>query len=233
MPNQLKSKKSKPLTPEEYEEMILEYVKQFPSGLTITDISKGIGISRITVNKYILVLEAREKLFSKSIGAYKLYLVQERAFLPKSTIASFYQGLLSGFISELADKKEKVFKKIGFNMDKFITFPVGSGIPKDILKPEKGSYKKLLNYYAEFYNTMDYIIDKNTEIEVNINAKGNKAIYILKNIKPLEENEDFAMHFYIITGMIEKTLPLLIQRKVICNIEKIYDNNLEFSIEIF
>ena len=227
-----KGKKTKILSPEEYEELILNYLKQFPSGLTITDITKGIGISRITVNKYILVLEAKEKVFSKRIGAYTLFLAVERTFLPWRTIASYYQGLLTGFSKELSGDKEKAFKRIGLNMNQFITFPIGSGFPKDVLKLEKGSYRKLLEYYAESYNMMDYMIDKSTEIEVKINEEGNEARYTLKNISLLDENKDFAMHFYITTGIIEKTLELLIKKKIICKVEKIYDNNVEFLIQI-
>ena len=45
-----KTEKSK-LQPEEYEKLILDQVKQFPSGLTIADLSKNLGVSRITVSK--------------------------------------------------------------------------------------------------------------------------------------------------------------------------------------
>jgi hypothetical protein len=227
-----KTKKSKTLQPEEYEELILDYVKEYPSGLTITDISKGLGISRITINKYILVLEAKEKVFSKSIGAYTLFFAVKRTFLPWRTIASYYQGLLSGFSEELQDNKEEAFKRIGFNMNRFLTFPVGSGFPKEIRKPENGSYRKLFEFYAESYNTMDYMIDTDTEIEVEINDEENQAKLIFKDIDLLDENRDFAYHFYIICGMIEKNLEILIKKKVKCKVERVYQNNVEISIKI-
>lgn len=230
--NKKKSNKSKPLRPEEYEKLILECVKNYPSGLTITDISEELDISRITVNKYILVLEAKEKVFSKKIGAYTLFFSSERTFIPWRIIASFYHGLLTGFSEEVSEKKEEVFKRIGLNMNRFLTFPVGSRFPKEILKPEKGSYRKLLEYYAKSYNTMDYMLDRNTKIEVKIEENGTRASYTFKNIDLLEENKDFAMHFYIVCGMIEKTLEILIKKKIKCNVERIYDNNVEISIQI-
>lgn len=225
--------RTKPHSPEEYEEMILDYVKQYPSGITITDISKGINVSRITVNKYVLVLEAKEKLFSKTIGAYKLYFASERQFIPKRAIIAFYQGLLSGIATEFSEnEKEKIFKNIGLNMDKFITFPVGSRFPKEIRQPKNGSYRELFEYYAGIYDSMDYVIEEFAEIEVTINEKGNKAIYTFKDVEILEKDEKFVVHFYIVSGMIQKTLSKLLNKKVICNVEKIYGNNVDLSIEI-
>ncbi len=222
----------KPRSPEEYEDMILDYVKQYPSGITITDISKGINVSRITVNKYVLVLEAKEKLFSKTIGAYKLYFASERQFIPRRAIIAFYQGLLSGIATEISENKENIFKNIGLNMDKFITFPVGSRFPKEIMQAKKGSYRELFEYYAEIYDSMDYVIEKFAEIEVTINEKGNKAIYTFKDVELLEKDNKFIVHFYIVSGMIQKTLSKLLNKKVICNVDKIYGNNVDLSIEI-
>ncbi|MFX1444506.1 MAG: hypothetical protein ACFFHV_13920 [Promethearchaeota archaeon] len=223
----------KPRSPEKYEEMILDYVKQYPSGITITDISKGITVSRITVNKYVLVLEAKEQLFSKTIGAYKLYFATERRFIPKRAIIAFYQGLLSGIAAEIsAENKESIFKNIGLNMDKFITFPVGSRFPKEIRQPKNGSYRDLFEYYAEIYDSMDYVIEEFADIKVSINDKGNKAIYTFKDVEFLEREKYFIVHFYIVSGMIQKTLSKLINKKVICKVEKVYGNNVDLSIEI-
>lgn len=228
-----KTKKSKPLQPEEYEELILNHLKQYPSGLTITDVSKGIGVSRITVNKYILLLEANEKVFSKDIGAYTLFFSSERTFLPWRTIASFYQGILTGVSEVFSGDKEAAFKQIGKKMNRYLTFPVGSGFPKSLKKPIKGSYKELFNYYAEIYGSMDYMIDKKTKIKVEIDQSGTRAIYTLSNVSLLEENENYVLHFHIVCGMIEKTLQLFLKDKdVKCQIEEIESLKVRFSIEI-
>jgi len=224
--------RTKPHSPEKYEEMILDHVKQYPSGITITDISKGITVSRITVNKYVLVLEAKGKLFSKTIGAYKLYFASERRFVPKRTIVAYYQGLLSGIVDGLSGNEEEIFKNTGLNMNKFITFPVGSHFPKEVRKPKNGSYRDLFDYYAEIYNSMDYVIGEYAEIEVTINEKGNKATFTFKDVELLENDKNFAVHFYIVSGMIEKTLSKLLNKKVNCKVEKVYGNNVDLSIEI-
>jgi len=226
------AKSTKPRSPEKYEKMILDYVKQYPSGITITDISKGINVSRITVNKYVLVLEAKEKLFSKTIGAYKLYFSSERSFIPKRSMIAFYQGLLSGIASEISENEETIFRNIGLNMDKFITFPIGSRFPKEIRQPKDGSYRGLFEYYAEIYDSMDYVIEEFAEIEVSINDKGNKAIYTFKDVELLENDKNFVVHFYIVSGMIQKTLSKLINKRIICKVEKVYGNNVDLSIEI-
>jgi len=232
-PNNTKeTNKSKTMQPAEYEQLILDHVNHFPSGLTIADISKNLGISRITISKYISVLEAKEKVLSKSIGAYTLYLPLERTFIPWTLVNSYYQGLLKGLSEEFPEDKEEAFKRIGLNMNKFITFPLGSDFPEEVLKPEKGSYRKLLEYYAKSHETMDLIFGGSIEIEVDINDEGNEAKYSFKNIKLLKENKDFILHFYIMCGMIERTLEDSIDKKVNCKIEKIYDNNVELSIQI-
>lgn len=226
------AKRTKPHSPEKYEEMILDYVKQYPSGITITDISKGIKVSRITVNKYVLVLDAKEKLFSKTIGAYRLYFASERRFIPKKSIIAFYQGLLSGIAAEISENEENIFKNIGLNMDKYITFPIGSQFPKEVRLPKNGSYRELFEYYAEIYDSMDYVIEEFAEIEVTINEKGNKAIYTFKDVELLANDKNFVVHFYIVSGMIQKTLSKLLNKSVICKVEKVYENNVDLSIEI-
>ena len=227
-----KTNKSK-IMPAEYEQLILDHVNHFPSGLTIADISKNLGISRITVSKYISVLEAKEKVYSKSLGAYTLYLPLERTFIHWTQINPYYQGLLKGLMEEFPGDKKEVFKRIGLKMNKFISFPLGSDFPKEVLKPVKGSYRNLLEYYAENYKTMDLIFGGNIELEADINEEGNKAIYAFKDIKMLKENESFILHFYIMCGWIEKTFEGLINKKITCRIERVYDYDVELSIQIF
>ena len=109
-PNNAKeTNKSKIMQPAEYEQLILNHVNHFPSGLTIADVSKNLGISRITISKYISVLEAKEKVFSKSIGDYTLYLPLERTFIPLESVNSYYQGILKGLMEEFPGDKEEAF----------------------------------------------------------------------------------------------------------------------------
>ena len=170
----------------DYEVEILDCIRDHPGGVTITDIANLKEYSRNTVSKYVSILELKNLIISRKIGAYKLYFTSERRFIPRRAIVAFYQGLLSGIAEEISENKEDIFKNIGLNMDKFITFPVGSRFPKEIKQSKKGSYKDLFQYYAEIYDSMDYVIEDFAEIEVEINEKGNKATYTFKEVKLLE-----------------------------------------------
>ena len=108
----------------EYEVRIIELLQQSPSGLTITDIHNGINASRITVSKYISVLEAKGKVFSKKIGAYKLYFITERKYIPKTPMLAYYAGLLSCIKKEFSDLNK--FKEFGYLNDDFIKYPYSS-----------------------------------------------------------------------------------------------------------
>ncbi len=225
------TEKSK-LQPAEYEKLILEQVKQNPSGLTIADISKKLEISRITVSKYILVLEAKKKVLSKSIGAYTLFLPVKKTIIPLRSASTYMQGLLSGLAIEIPENQEEVFKRIGLNMHKYFNIPLGSEFPRELIKPEKGSYRNLLEYYGENYETWDLIFGGSIDIEVDVDKEGTKASYLFKDISLLDESEDFILYFYLISGMIERTLGDLINKKVFCRVENISNNNVELSIQI-
>ena len=51
-----------------WKDEIAQYLRNNPSGLTITDIAKGIDTSRVTVTKYMPELLQEEKVFAKEVG---------------------------------------------------------------------------------------------------------------------------------------------------------------------
>ena len=72
----------------EYEFEILECIRNYPGGLTITDIANLKNYSRNTVSKYVSILELKNLVFSRKIGAYKLYFSTATGFIPSSTVLS-------------------------------------------------------------------------------------------------------------------------------------------------
>ena len=112
--------------------------------MTITDISKGIGTSRITVGKYIGILEATGKVTTKKIGAYTLYYGAERGLIPKRLMLSYYTGLLSGLKKEITDKEK--YKDFGRTIADFMEFPYGSAYPAEVMPTKKGDIKRFLKY---------------------------------------------------------------------------------------
>jgi len=213
------SKKQNQGKEKEYKERIIEHLQQSPSGLTITDIHNGINASRITVSKYISVLEAKGKVFSKKIGAYKLYFVTERSFIPKTPMLSYYAGLLSCIKSEFTDLNK--FKEFGYIINDFMIFPFSSEIPEDIKQSKIDLLKGIFEYYTNIFPRLDLLMDKNVIIEKEIKEKDNSILIRLKNLKIFDTSENFDVHFYITSGITEKAFTKSFGRKVVCNVNKI------------
>lgn len=52
---------------------ILNFLKKHREGITITDVSRALGIHYITATKYLAVLEAEGKLTHRKVGMAKLF----------------------------------------------------------------------------------------------------------------------------------------------------------------
>ena len=202
---------------EEWKHDIFNYLLDNPSGLTITDISNGIDTSRITVSKYIGILEAEKKVINKKIGAYKLYFSAERGLVPKKVMLSYYTGLLSGLKKEITDKEK--FKEFGRTIGNFMGFPYGSAFPADVMPQKKGNIEKFLKYFGKSFSFIDFIYERRPKVETEIN--GNKAIFTISDIELFEKSENYDVHYYIASGVIEKTVSESLKREVICNVENI------------
>ena len=58
---------------------ILKILKNYPEGLTITDVSKLLRIHYITASKYLAVLEAEGQAVHRRIGMAKLFRLKEKS----------------------------------------------------------------------------------------------------------------------------------------------------------
>jgi hypothetical protein len=179
---------------------ILTFLLINPSGVTITDIAKGINTSRITASKYIGILEAKKKVTTKQIGAYTLYYSPQRGLIPKSVMISFYTGLLKGLKEDITDKEK--FKRYGKIIAGYMNFPYGSAISDDFL-PKKGSTnEKYLKYIGDHISFLDFIYEQKPKIKTEV--EGNKAIYTISDIELFDKSKDFDAHYYIASGIIER-----------------------------
>ena len=216
----------------EYEKRIIDYLQQSPSGLTITDIHNGINASRITVSKYISVLEAKGKVFSKKIGAYKLYFNTKRSFIPKTPMLAYYAGILTSIKSEFSDVEK--LKQFGYIIADFMTFPLASSLPKGTIPGKPGTVKKFLDAYIGIYPHLDLTMDKSVKIEYDLSDDGYSAIFRLKNVKVFDISKNFDTHFHIISGINEKVFSKIISREVECNVQKIDtdEKTVEISVKL-
>ena len=199
-----------------YEERILNHLKENPAGLTISDIANGIKASRMTVSKYISVLEAKEKILSRKIGAYNLYYTAHPVYVPHRIISLFYLGILQNLHKKQDVNREEFYKEIGFQISEnfIVLFPPEVSVPKDT-----DDYTILLKNLARLYPKIDVLNYLNVKIEPEITNKGKKSIFHFKDIKLFDTSEDFLYHFYVVAGVFEKTLSRLTSREVKCNVD--------------
>ncbi|MBY9003184.1 MAG: hypothetical protein KGD73_04370 [Candidatus Lokiarchaeota archaeon] len=206
---------------------ILSFLQENPSGFTIKDLAEGIESTRITISKYLTILEYENKVISQEIGVYKLYFSADRRFVPLPLIRTFYQSILSGIKGKF-NKEE--YKEIGHIIsDNLYDYLMGQ-FPKS-LKTQITSYRKFLNTFAKFYPYLDIFYSKELIIEYDVNEEEEKAVYHFKNVDLLDISEDFENHFYILAGVLEKVLSSVFPRRpTICTILSV--NSREKTVKI-
>ncbi|TXT58186.1 MAG: hypothetical protein BAJALOKI2v1_420008 [Promethearchaeota archaeon] len=200
-----------------YINTITHFLNENPSGVTITDIAEGIESSRVTVGKYIAIMLERDTIEYKKIGAYKLYYNSKQEQIPSNLVFSYFSGFLTG-IKEINLSKEKL-KTIGSTIADFMDFPYGSKFPDEILPDKSGSFIDFYEYFGEILPFVRYIYRNGIKVETDIHEEENKAYYTIKNVNNLDKFLD--VHFYIMTGVIEKTIFNKLNKKSVCQVEDI------------
>ncbi len=200
----------------DFSKEILNYLLINPSGVTITDIAKGINTSRITVSKYVSVLEAKKKITTKQIGAYTLYFSVQRDLIPKNVMLSFYTGLLKGIKEEITDKE--TYKKFGKTIADFMKYPYGSPLSADILPNKGGTKEKYYRYIGENLSLLGFIYERKPKIKTEV--MDDKTFYTISDIELFDKSEDFDVHYYITSGVIEKIASRFFP-KAFCDVEEI------------
>ncbi|MFX0188537.1 MAG: helix-turn-helix domain-containing protein [Candidatus Hodarchaeota archaeon] len=206
----------------EYEFEILECIRNHPGGLTITDIADLKSYSRNTVSKYVSILELKTLVFSRKIGAYKLYFSSDISFIPSKTVLSYYKALLTS-LKEHFPNKEQIFKKIGKLESSKIDFAFGPKVYKQLKSFKDHAITTIhLEVFKDFYPTYD-IFQPDIEISIlKADPERKKAIYRFKNSVFLEDSDDFIYHIYIACGITEGVLEKELKTMVECNVEEIH-----------
>jgi hypothetical protein len=217
-----------------YEEMILDYLRANHTGSTITDIVNGLKISRGTGGKYVSILEAKEKVIKRKIGAYHLYFTSAPRYVPVRAIVLFYKGLLYGLSQKHIkdqEEKERYFKELGF----IIADNFNEIFSANLTVPTKTrNYKILLKLLAKLYPNIDVMQYRGVKISAEVNEEGTMANYNFQNVKIFEESEEFLYHFYMITGILEKQLIRLLNKEIKAQVVdfSIENKTLTISVEI-
>ncbi|MFX0077515.1 MAG: helix-turn-helix domain-containing protein [Candidatus Hermodarchaeota archaeon] len=202
-----------------YKSKILETLDDFPSGLTISDISDKTGAHRNTVSNHLRTLENEGSVSKKEIGSAHLYFSRRRGYLSKVLVNSFLQALLSGLRYKFPNR-ETIFKEIGHEILKKFQFPIGGAYIEEFKKARKTKDQtSQLKLFEKFYNSYDFFQD---DLDISIQKlTNNEAIFRLSNSEYLKDTEEYLYFFYIACGITEGIYLDNLDKKVSCNVEKI------------
>jgi DNA-binding transcriptional ArsR family regulator len=203
-----------------YKSKILETLDDFPSGLTITELSEKTGAHRNTVSTHLRVLENEGLVSKKGIGSAHLYFSKRRQYLSKSLVNSFLQALLSGLRNKFPNK-ETIFKEIGHEILKKFQFPIGNAYIKEFKKARKTKDQiSQLKLFEKFYDSYDFFQD---DLDISVQElTQNRALFRLSNSEYLGDTEEFIYFFYIACGITEGIYLFNLKKKVMCNVENIH-----------
>jgi DNA-binding transcriptional ArsR family regulator len=204
----------------DYKLKILEQLDDFPSGLTITELSEKTGAHRNTVSTHLRALVNEGVITKKEIGSAHLYFSKKREYINKELVNSFLQALLYG-LKEKYPHNEQIFKQIGWKILERFQFPIGEPYVKEFKKArEIVDDKAQLKLFSKFYNSYDFFQD---DLDISLqDLHQNKAIFRLRNSDYLQNSNDYIYFFYIACGITEGIYLQNLNRKVECNVNKIH-----------
>jgi predicted transcriptional regulator len=219
---------SEPAQKRDFYKEILDHLLINQSGLTITDIANDLNTSRITASKYIEILKAEKKVVSKKIGAYKLYYSAERSLIPKKVMLAYYTGLLTSLKKEIKDKSK--YKEFGKTIVDYIESIYLFSFPDNKEFRKGPDYTNYLKNVKKLIIYTDFIYEENPKIEMEPIENG--AIFKISKIKLFEKSKDFAYHYYLASGVIERFISKHLEKDVECSVEEIDLKNNSVKLKI-
>jgi len=208
----------------DYEKRILDCLSENVFGLTITAIAEKSNISRNTVYRYVGILETQGAIYNKRVGTYNLYFSKKKSMLYRETITSFFKPLLSCLKEEFPEKEE-FFKETGKKIGESYTPPFADKGREQFGKLKDLSDVEVLESVEMWVPFFNLLFDTIELSNIEINKEENEVIYTFNNSEMLESS-DSIYYFYILAGMVEKKLSLIIHKKVRCDVLdfKIFDD---------
>lgn len=219
----------------DFQQEILDCIKENNLGVTIQDIADKIRASRNTISKYIFQLELEKKIFKKKVGVYFLYFTTERHLIQRKLVSELYKNVLYGLKRNFPDQ-EKIFKSIGRDVGENFKIPLDylRGLVEEGYSTKDIPIKTFFEIFREFYPYFD-VFQSFLDISIReINQLGNKVTYRFTHSDFLEDTDDFIYHFYLISGIIETTFSRELKRNVLCDVVNvnISDNRAKSFVDI-
>lgn len=188
-----------------YEQDILDCLSTNSYGLTVTDISKKIVVSRNTAYRYLERLEGQHLVYNKRVGTYNLYFSKERSLLLKDVIISFFKGLLAN-LKVAFPNKEGLFMEFGKKIADYVMIPF-SDEDKEFLETLKDqSEMSILESIESLFPYFNILNDDIGISDIKINKNSKMAIITFANSNMLETTDDYIYYFFLIAGFMEEKL---------------------------
>jgi hypothetical protein len=201
---------------------ILECIRDNPSGATVSDIVNSTNFSRNTVSKYVSILELKSEIFSKKVGAYRLYFASKKRYIPLEFAISYYKALISR-IKKYVPDTELLAKKIGKEAVNDIKFTFAPNVYKQMKLLKDNPISRIhLESFKNFYPVYDPFSPEIDISIINFDAEGRTATFRFKNSPFLYDTNEFDYHIYIICGITEGILERELKTKVACKIKEIH-----------
>ncbi|MFX1277729.1 MAG: hypothetical protein ACFFAT_22145 [Promethearchaeota archaeon] len=218
----------------DYENEILDYIRENPSGVTITDIAKDMSYSRNTVSKYITALQLKDKIFNKSIGQYNLYFSVNTRFIPKGTMVLVFKAILKS-LKMFLPNDGSIYKEMGKNFFLNFEYKFGESLLKEIATLKKIKEPKLhLEFFRKLFPSFNFLQDTMEITSMTFENNYRKAIYRFQNSEFINTSNYYVFYFYIIAGVAEACFMSKLNRNVSCDIVKIHisDNKEESYVDL-
>ncbi len=157
---------------------IKDVLKDSPRGMTVTEISKAVGMNRHSVAKYLEVLVAAGHVDMKSFGPSKVYYLSQR--VPLSAMLSFSSDLIVIIDKDLLirNANDKFLETMGLTREKAINRNV-----ENFLKPVKIASTLI----AHIREALD---GKDLTLETSVTRDSEEVYYTVKFIPTIFDNGD-------------------------------------------
>ena len=150
-------------------------------------------------------------------------------FIPINFVGKFYIGMLTGLKDKFSSKKD--FKELGYKIADVMMKELVEQFPKS-LRDQIKSFDDFLPYFAKLYPYLDIVPDNNLVIEEEISEDGSKALFHFKNSNIFNLSENSEYHFYLLTGMMERSLSRIFRTEIKVEIESINIDEKSVKISI-
>ena len=214
----------------DYEAEILKLIKNSLNGVSITDIANEKNFSRNTVAKYVALLEHKKLIYKKKIGSSKLLFSVNHGNLPSNLITSYYKMLLKG-LKENYPSDGHIMKKIGKEGSDFIKALIPPRTLKQLKKLNSQKISQVhVDIFKNLYTSFD-VLQPDVKLSVIEEDYENQQVLVrFTNSVFLDGSDDLIYHAYVVSGIGEAIMSLILKRNVEVNIRKIHvDREKKFS----